>query len=55
MTEGKVNTQEQEGVAQSHICLLYWGHKSCLLHAGFFLGLLFNPEDGDDIFLRNIG
>jgi hypothetical protein len=26
----------------------------CLLHAGFLLGLLLNPEDGDDMFLRNI-
>jgi hypothetical protein len=24
------------------------------LHAGFFLGLLFNPEDGDMVFLQNI-
>jgi hypothetical protein len=23
--------------------------------AGFFLGLLFTPEDGGDIFLRNVG
>jgi hypothetical protein len=22
----------------------------CLLHAGFLLGLLFNPEDADDMF-----
>jgi hypothetical protein len=22
-----------------------------LLHAGFFLGLFFDPEDGDDMFL----
>jgi hypothetical protein len=27
----------------------------CLLHAGFLLGLLFNPEDGGDILLRNFG
>jgi hypothetical protein len=27
----------------------------CLLHAGSLLGLLFNSEDGGDIFLRNIG
>jgi hypothetical protein len=24
-------------------------------HAGFLFGLFFNPEDGGDIFLRNIG
>jgi hypothetical protein len=23
------------------------------LHAGFLLGLFFDPEDGDDMFLRN--
>jgi hypothetical protein len=27
----------------------------CLLHAGFFLGLFFEPEYGYDIFLRNVG
>jgi hypothetical protein len=26
-----------------------------LLHAGFLLGLLFDPEDGEDIFLQNVG
>jgi hypothetical protein len=26
----------------------------CLLLTGFFLGLLFNPEDGGDIFLENV-
>jgi hypothetical protein len=26
-----------------------------LLHAGFFLGLFFDPEDGGDMFLRNVG
>jgi hypothetical protein len=25
------------------------------LHAGFLLSLLFNPEDGGDMFLRNVG
>jgi hypothetical protein len=24
-------------------------------HAGFLLGSLFDPEDGDDMFLRNVG
>jgi hypothetical protein len=27
----------------------------CLLHAGYLLGLLFNTEDGGDMFLRNFG
>jgi hypothetical protein len=27
----------------------------CRLHISFFLGLLFNPEDGSDIFLWNAG
>jgi hypothetical protein len=27
----------------------------CLLHAGFLLGLLLNPEDGGEIFFRNFG
>jgi hypothetical protein len=25
------------------------------LHAGILLGLFFNPEDGSDMFLRNVG
>jgi hypothetical protein len=25
-----------------------------LLHAGFFRGSFFDPEDGGDIFLRNV-
>jgi hypothetical protein len=25
-----------------------------LIHAGFLLGLLFNPEDGGEIFIRNV-
>jgi hypothetical protein len=26
-----------------------------LLYAGFLLGLLFDPDDGNDMFLRNVG
>jgi hypothetical protein len=26
-----------------------------LPHVGFMLGLIFNPEDGNDMFLRNVG
>jgi hypothetical protein len=26
-----------------------------LLHAGFMLGLPFEPEDGSDMFLQNVG
>jgi hypothetical protein len=33
---------------QYELCLL-------LLHTSFLLGLLFNPEDGGDMFLQNIG
>jgi hypothetical protein len=31
--------------------------KGCkyLLHAGFFLGLFFEPEDGGYMFIRNVG
>jgi hypothetical protein len=25
-----------------------------LIHAGFLLGLFFDPEDGSDMFLRNV-
>jgi hypothetical protein len=25
------------------------------VHAGFLLGLFFDPEDGSDMFLRNVG
>jgi hypothetical protein len=31
------------------------GRRVSLLTAGFLLGLLFNPEDGSDVFRRNVG
>jgi hypothetical protein len=36
-----------------------WSKNRALLatcfHAGFLLGLFFDPEDGGDMFLRNVG
>jgi hypothetical protein len=32
-----------------------WSSACYLLHAGFLPGLLFNPDDGGDIFLLNVG
>jgi hypothetical protein len=38
---------------------IFWGKPIALLatcfHAGFLLGLFFDPEDGGDIFLRYVG
>jgi hypothetical protein len=31
------------------------GSSCSLLHAGLLLGLFVDPEDGDDVFLQNIG
>jgi hypothetical protein len=34
---------------------MFWDIKPCfLIHAGFSLGLFYDPEDGSDIFLRNV-
>jgi hypothetical protein len=39
---------------QKEINLLNVSQAYCLPHAGFLLGLLLDPEDGDDKFLPNI-
>jgi hypothetical protein len=31
------------------------GYVCCLLHVGFFLSLPFDPDDGSDVFIQNIG
>jgi hypothetical protein len=36
---------------QHHI----WSSACYLFHSGVLIGLLFNPENGDDMFLRNLG
>jgi hypothetical protein len=41
-------------VSSAQNCLLICS-ASCLLHSGFLLGLLFYPDDGGDMFLRNVG
>jgi hypothetical protein len=39
--------QGEAGSEQSSVCYM--------LHAGFLLGLFFDPEDGSDMFLRKVG
>jgi hypothetical protein len=50
----------QEFLLLGHDHLVHWKPTSRALlancfHAGFLLGLCFDPEDGGDIFLQNIG
>jgi hypothetical protein len=35
--------------------LNFQGQKKPCFHAGFLLGLFFDPEDGGDMLLRNVG
>jgi hypothetical protein len=42
----KISQERNQHDADSFAC--------CLLHAGFLFGLLFNSEDGGDIFLRKV-
>jgi hypothetical protein len=50
------------GLSRNHILniVIFWDMARCdpyvnLLHAGFFVRLIFYPEDGGDTFLRNVG
>jgi hypothetical protein len=45
-----MSTDVSEGHIAS-ICVML----ATYFHAGFLLGLFFDPEDGGDMFLRNIG
>jgi hypothetical protein len=51
-TEGNVALVLNETPRREDIWVTF---ACCLLHAGFLLGLLLNPKDGSDIFLRNVG
>jgi hypothetical protein len=53
---------EQKVWLPHSILSVYYSKFSCitcsvvfLLHSGLLLGLLFNPQDGGDMFLRNVG
>jgi hypothetical protein len=40
--------------SQESLCSRNQQQACCLLHAGFLPGLLYNPEDEEDMFLRNV-
>jgi hypothetical protein len=46
MVRWKLNVVTEEHIAANFCCLLY---------VYFFLGLLFDPEDGGEMFLRYLG
>jgi hypothetical protein len=47
---------ESTDVSEQYIASIFSNHSSdyCLIHAGFLLGLLLNPEGGSYVFLRNV-
>jgi hypothetical protein len=45
--------EEEDGVVCAASILIK--QVCCLLHAGFFLGLFVDPEDGGDMFPRDVG
>jgi hypothetical protein len=44
-----------EEQAKQEITIKQVASTAVLLYAGFLLGLFFGPEDGGEIFLRNVG
>jgi hypothetical protein len=71
MVISQSRNQKEAGSNQSLHSVPLWGSYSSLrlmirettdqegycypLHAGFFLGSFFYPEDGGDMFIRNVG
>jgi hypothetical protein len=58
MRRNAYNNGKSTNVSEEHIAFIFRvkpGSACYLLHAGFLLGFFFDPEDGDDMFLRNIG
>jgi hypothetical protein len=42
-------------VADSALSVGFEAFPYCLLHAGFLLGVLFNPKYGGKLFFQNVG
>jgi hypothetical protein len=44
-------------VSEEHIASMFWVEilLATCFHAGFLRSLFFDPEDGGDMFLRNVG
>jgi hypothetical protein len=49
------HTLEGQDTQYGGTCSLCLQGSLATLHAGFFLGVFFDHEDGGDIFLRNVG
>jgi hypothetical protein len=49
-----MTTDVSEGNIASIVSVEELAELATCFHGGFLLGLFFNPEDGGDIFLRNV-